>query len=254
MRMKPILIGIALSITACSTKTDKPAQVDAPAYTLIFMDKSLSVHTNQQYVGQKYQQALSHLVDQQINHQGDKIAVYFIHENTAKGRALTLTARSEMEDVSHASPTDRETAQASFDLMLQRERTLMKRQLLAKLAQQNTGSSNQETDIWASLPLIAKAGETGATVRVYYLSDMVESMTGPGRRDFHKRPPATDKQATEWAKTDAEKLKVSPLNAADITLLLPFEPNASRRENNPTITTYWQTLFAELGAGAVAEE
>jgi hypothetical protein len=180
--------------------------------------------------------------------------VYFIHENTSKARALNVSVRSEMDDVSAASPTDRETAETEFSMALSKEKAQIRQRVLQQLVAQNSGSSNQETDIWASLPVIAKANETGATVKVYYLSDMIESVKGTGRRDFQVKPPKDNAQADEWAKLDAEQLKRYTLGSPDITMILPFEPNASVKENNPAVTQYWQTLFSELGVGTVNEE
>ncbi|GAA4408237.1 hypothetical protein GCM10023187_29820 [Nibrella viscosa] len=258
--MKKMLAGCALLLflTGCSSDSDKEAgQAGSPltpTYTLIFVDKSQSVSTNKAYIDQKYRQAVTSIIDENIKDKGDKLEVYFIHENTAKGRALSLTTRTEMDDIGQANATDREAAQTAFDLSLQRERTNMRQQVWSKLAQQNTNTSNQQTDIWASLPVIAKAGESGAMVKVYYLSDMVESMKGTGRRDFHTNPPRDNAQAEQWAKADAEQLKRYTLGNPDITMILPFEPNASVRENNPAVTQYWQTLFNELGANTVEEQ
>ncbi|GAB4005236.1 hypothetical protein GCM10028808_04620 [Spirosoma migulaei] len=221
---------------------------------MIFLDKTRSVNVNKAFVAQKYQQALTAIIDENIRQKGDKLDVYFIHENTSKARALNLTVRSEMEDVSSASPTDREAAETEFNLMLTREKAQIRQRVLQQLVAQNTGKSNQETDIWASLPVIAKANETGATVKVYYLSDMIESVKGPGRRDFQVKAPKDNAQADEWAKADAEQLKRYTIGSPDITMILPFEPNASIKENNPAVTQYWQTLFSTLGAGILNEE
>ena len=241
-------------LVSCTSSTDKPAKTDEPTYTLIFLDKTRSVNVDKAFVGQKYQQALTDIIEQNIHQKGDRLDVYFIHENTSKARALNLTVRSEMDDVSAASPTDREAAETEFSLLLNREKAQIRQRVLQQLVAQNTGASNQETDIWASLPVIAKANETGATVKVYYLSDMIESVKGSGRRDFQVKSPKDNAQADEWAKTDAEKLKRYTLGSPDITMILPFEPNASVKENNPAVTQYWQTLFSELGVGTVAEE
>jgi len=245
-------------LLSCSADKDKPARPDEPVHTLIFMDKSLSLHPNQAYVSEKYNQVLADVVTNNIRTSGDRITVYFVHENTAKARALSLTVRSKMDDVNNASPTDVEAAEVGFDLSLQREKSRFRQQLQAKLAQLNKSLSNQRTDILASIPLIANAGAEGQTVKVYYLSDMVESMparTGNAdqQRDFHKTPPATEDQADEWAKADAKRFGAIAFGSPDIQLILPFDPTASRKVNNPTITRYWQTLFDELGAGNVEE-
>lgn len=255
--MRPLIFLILSALVACSgssDKTDTATTPGAPTYTLIFMDKSVSVNANRGFVNQKYRQAINEIVEQTIHQKGDKLEVYFIHENTAKARALTLTSRSEMDDVSRASATDREAAKTSFDLALQREKGIFRQQVYAKLIEQNTSKSNQETDIWASVQVISRVTETGATIRVYYLSDMVESMDGTGRRDFGKTPPGSQAQADEWAKVDAKQLKKYPIGSIDITMILPFEPTSSVKENNPAVTQYWQTLFKELGANKVDEQ
>jgi hypothetical protein len=240
---------------ACSSNGDKPrARPDEPTYTLIFLDKTRSVNVDKSFVKQKYEQAINDIIEENIRQKGDKLAVYFIHENTAKARALNLTTRTEMEDISASSATDREAAETEFSLALSREKATIRNRVLQQLVAQNTGSSNQETDIWASLPVIEKANETGATVKVYYLSDMIESVKGADRRDFQVRPPKSTTEAEAWAKADAGKLKRYTLGSPDITMILPFEPNASVKENNPAVTQYWQTLFTELGVGTVTED
>lgn len=247
-------------MSACSGSSDKskPA-TDEPIYTLIFLDKTRSVNVNKTFIARKYQQALSDIIEQNIRQKGDKLDVYFIHENTSKARALTVTTRTEREDASGASPTDREAAETEFNLTLSREKAQIRQRVWQQLAAQNSGSSNQKTDIWASLPVIAKANESGATIKVYYLSDMIESMKGrsgdpANRRDFQVKPPKDNTQSEEWARADAGQLKRYTIGSPDITMILPFEPNASVKENNPTVTQYWQTLFQELGVGNVSEE
>lgn len=249
------ILSVLISVLACSNNDEKgKTATDEPIYTLIFLDKTRSVSIDESFVRRKYQQALTDIVEENIRQKGDKLAVYFIHENTAKARALNLTARTEREDVSAASPTDREAADTEFTLMLSREKAQIRQRVLQQLVAQNMNSSNQQTDIWASLSVLEKANETGATVKVYYLSDMVESVKGSERRDFHIRPPKNTAQADGWAKADAVQLKRYTLGSPDITMILPFEPNASVKANNPAVTQYWQTLFTELGVGTVGEQ
>jgi hypothetical protein len=246
-------------VTGCSSSDEKTkSAVSDPVYTLIFLDKTRSVDVNQAFVAEKYKQSLSDIIDQNIRQKGDKLEVYYIHENTSKARALSLMTRTEMDDVSSASPTDREAAQTEFELMLNREKATILQRTLQQLTEENEGASNQSTDIWASLPVIAKANETGAIVKVYYLSDMLESVkTKPGsneiRRDFETQPPTDNAQADNWAMIDKEQLKRYRIGNPDITMILPFAPNASAKQNNPAVTQYWETLFTELGAASIEE-
>lgn len=239
-------------LTSCSP--EQQTKTPDPTYTLIFIDKTCSVNADNAFVADKYGKAIDQIITDNIHQQGDRLDVYFIHENTSKARALNVTVRSEMEDVAAASPTDREAAETEFTLLLNREKAGIKKRVLQQLNAQNTSASNQRTDIWASLPVLEKANESDMVVRAYYLSDMIESVPGPDRRDFQKSPPNSTAQADDWAKTDAKQLSRYVIGSPNITMVLPFAPNASVRENNPAVTQYWQTLFAELGAGNVAEE
>ncbi|MBO0932731.1 hypothetical protein [Fibrella aquatilis] len=254
--MTRLLLLCLLFLVGCSAKKDRPVAADEPSYTVFFIDKSLS----NQPGGTKseahaiYEHAVREAIAKNVHQKGDRVAVYFIHDNTAKARALSLTARTPLPDLDGASPTDRDAAQTDYELQLTREQATIQRQVLARLDQPNAGLSNQHTDLWGSLAVLAQANESGRTVRAYYLSDMVESMTGPGRRDFHKIPPATTAQADEWAKTDAKLLgEQYPIGSPSIRLVLPFSATASAKENKPTITRYWHTLFEALGASGVEE-
>ncbi|MFN8345433.1 MAG: hypothetical protein U0X91_10540 [Spirosomataceae bacterium] len=248
-----LLLTVCCFLFSCFSEEKKAAVTAGPIYTLVFMDKTQSVNVNKAFVAQKYQQILSDLVEQNIRQKGDKIEIYFIHENTQKARALSITSRTEVEDVSAMNATDREAAETTAGLVLERERMVILKQVMSKLAIQNVGTSQRYTDIWASLPVIAKAAESGAEVKVYFLSDMIESMRGANRRDFHVTPPQNNAQADTWAKTDAKQLQQYALNASEIKIALPFEPTSSTKENNPTVTQYWSTLLQELGAGSVEE-
>ena len=250
-----LLSFLMFSLASCGGEKDeeKAAAPDAPVYTLVFLDKTQSVHVDKQYVNDKYRQTLTDIIESNMKNKGDKLEVYFIHENTSKARALSLTVRSEKDNMEGSNATDREGIETAFQLSLQKEKSIYLRQLLAKLNQQNTGSSNLSTDIWASLPVIAKAGESGSEVKVYYFSDMVESVKGADRRDFHIKPPKSDSEAEQDAKEDVKQLEKYAIGSPQVTIVSPFEPTASSKENNPHVTHYWSTLFQELGGVSVEE-
>lgn len=246
--------GLLSSLVLWSCGTNGPKEQTSvgssvKTCTVVFMDKSLSVNVNRSFVNDKYQKILTNIVNENIRHKGDRLEVYFIHENTSKAKALEVECQSEMEDVSNASPTDKEATQAAFDLFLQKERAAFRQRAIAALAVTNTSASNQETDIWASLSVIDRLVSEGYEVKAYYLSDMIESVKGEGRRDFHTTPPRSDAQAEAWAKADAESLKDKLPNVAtaQINVALPFEPTSTVKQNNPAVTKYWELLFRELG-------
>jgi hypothetical protein len=250
-----LLAGLVWLTSSCNFTSEQTATLpETPIHTLVFLDKTQSVDVNKSFVQEKYRQALADIVKQNMTNKGDKLDVYFIHENTSKAKALSLTVRSEKEGIENANATDREAIETAFQMSLQREKGIFLRQAMTKLMQQNTGSSNQATDIWASLPVVAKAAEDGSLVRVYYFSDMVESVRGANRRDFHTNPPTDDAQAETWAKEDMKQLEQYAIGNPEVTIITPFEPTASTRENNPHVTHYWQTLFQELGGVSIEEK
>lgn len=261
MRKAVWLLPLAL-LAACSSSDsgqgrEETAQVAAPnTASVVFFDKSLSVNPNDAFVRQKYQQALTKLISENIRQKGDRLEVYFIHDNTARAKALERVTQSEKEDVSSANQTDAEAAQTSFEVSLQKEQQRFLREAYTQMITPNASRSNRYTDIQASLPILDRLAEQGLQVRAYYFSDMVESMTGPGRRDFHTAPPRTTDQALNWAKQDAERLKNTLTHLSDVEayLVLPFAPTASSKVNNPNVTEYWETLFRELGANKRLEE
>ncbi len=217
-----------------------------PSYTLVFIDKTASVDVSRDFVYQKYSGAIKEAIDTHIKKAGDKLDIYFIHENTAKGRSLSLVSRTEKENTEGMNATDLEAASTNYDFSLKKEHSVFLRQALARLTQKNGSSSNAETNISASLPILNAAAAENANVFVYYLSDMVESVKAG--RDFHVKPPASTQEAGQWAEQDLVRFADVNLSGVDVNFVLPFEATSSSKENNPNVTTYWQQIFESLGA------
>ncbi len=249
-----VSFSLILLLASCGEKKQQNTgnQANSPTiHTLIFIDKTASVDVSKPFVAQKYQQTLSTIIEENVRKSGDKFEIYYIHENTAKGRCLSLSCRTKMEETEGMNATDLEATKTSYDLAIKKERNFVAKQALARLNAQNENVSNRETNILASIPVIAKASESGALVKVYYLSDMVESVKNG--RDFQQKPPKNEAESENWAKVDAGKYKNYALNSPDISMILPFEPTSSIKENNPTITHYWSKLFENLGVMNVQE-
>jgi hypothetical protein len=260
MKLLPFFFLLAL-LSACSSSdstqtTGESTPASPRKATVVFLDKSLSVNQNQAFVTAKYQRILREVIQENIQRKGDRLEVYFVHENTAKAKALELVSQSELEDQESANATDREAAQTAYELAIQKERARFQQQALAQLEAPNPSKSNQYTDLRASLGALNELAGEGYAVQVYYFSDMVESMPGSDRRDFHTTPPASEQQADEWARTDAAALRdeLPNLSSVVVRLVLPFEPTSSTVRNNPTVTRYWNTLFRELGVTQTVRE
>ncbi len=244
-------------ILSCSDAGKKYEEVEeSRTCSMIFIDKSVSVNINKKFINEKYTKVINQLIDENVKAKGDKLEVYFVHENTGKGKAAEVVCRTEKGNISGASSTDSEAITTEYSMSLDKERSIFKKIVFAQLASQNTSTSKNNTDLLASLPLIDKEIAKGYAVKVYFLSDMVESMDAPNRRDFHTNPPVDDAAAVGWAREDVVNLKptLPNIGLAQIFIAKPFEPTASRKKNNPAISAYWQRLFMELGVSAEVVE
>ena len=247
----------ATLILSCSDTGKKYQEVEEQKNcSMIFIDKSVSVNVNKKFVNEKYTKIINQIIDENVKAKGDKLEVYFVHENTGKGKAADMVCRTEKGELTGASSTDSEAISTEYSMYLDKEKSIFKKIVFAQLASQNTSSSKDNTDLWAALPLIDKAVLKGFNVKVYFLSDMVESMTAKNRRDFHSNPPVDDAAAVGWAREDVIAMKANLINIglAQIFIAKPFEPTASRKKNNPAISTYWQRLFMELGVSSEVVE
>jgi hypothetical protein len=253
--MKKLLILLTTSIIVFSCGTsDSDTSTEAPKknnYTLVFFDKTQSVDLDKPFVRNKYENALKALLDQHIQKEGDQLDVYYIHENTQKSKAVSLITRTTKEETLGLSQTDKEAAETNYQMSIQKERKMMLQIVTQKMLEKNTGSSNAETNVSASVPAVSAAGEGGKLVFAYYFSDMVESLKNG--RDFHKMAPISHDQAEEWAKADIENYKNHSLINTKVFIVLPFEPTSSTKENNPNVTDYWKVFFDGLGVSGVME-
>ncbi|MDJ1473207.1 hypothetical protein [Xanthocytophaga flava] len=257
---KSIPVAGLILLTACGGDSDKKAAPPKPIQSIVFLDKSTSAGGGfTEFALQKYNRTLKNLVATNIRSKGDRLDIYYIHENTIKAEAFSGTSQAAVsEDTTDMNPTDKEAIVNDFELTLRKERTEFQNQALKHLLTENATATNQQTDIWGTLEVVKRIADTSSIVNVYYLSDMIESAKGTNRRDFHTTPPQTREQATEWAKTDAAVLKKDygsiPYDKITIHFVLPFEPTSTSKENNPNVTYYWETLFELLGYKKRVEE
>ena len=254
------LLAVIISLSACGDSEEKKAVPFRPIQSIVFLDKSTSAGGGYtEFALQKYNRTLKDLVNGNIRGRGDRMDIYYIHENTTKAEAFSGMSKAVIaEDTSDMNPTDKEAITNDFELSLRKEKNEFQSQALHHMMAQNATATNQQTDIWATLEVVKRIADTAAAVKVYYLSDMIESTKGTNRRDFHINPPQSREQAVEWAKADAEILKKDyqslPFDKITIHFVLPFEPTSTTRENNPDVTYYWEELFRLLGYKKKVEE
>ena len=232
-------------------------------HSIVFIDKSISVNPGSEFIDKKYTEIFKGIISQNIKHTGDRLDIYYIHENTAKARVWSLKCKSAINptDTLGANATDIEIIKNKFNIDLRKEKSNFLTKCISSLHFTNQAASNKNTDVLSSINVInklIKPEKNNYLVKIYYLSDMIESMEGKGRRDFHKLLPKTKEEAEAWAGEDAQYLKqdldLDILEGIEIKIALPFPPQSTLKENNPNVTHYWQTLFSLLGVEAPIEE
>lgn len=256
--MKRVLIGIIVIAEALlvTCKENVPQQQTSPTkplpniYSLIFIDKTVSVSLKDSYTREKYAKALQEIVQQNVRQKGDKIEVYFLHENTSQARVFSMQCKSEMKDTFGLNPTDIRSIKNAYQISLKKEKNKMQQRCIEALLNENATETSLYTDIWATLHIIdkknAKKGPN-TLLKVFILSDMVESMPGLERRDFYKRPPYSKQEAEQWAEKDVKRFTDIDLSEVEIYYVLPYSPLSTTSQNNPFVLLYWEKLLAKLG-------
>lgn len=196
------------------------------------------------------------MVQQNVQQNGDRVEVYYVHENTAQAKVFSAQCKLQTPDTVGLNKTDLAAIKSNYAFALKKEKMKLINRSLKALEEDNTHETNKQTDLWASLGIIDKRKaklKDNTLLKVYYFSDMVESMKGTGRRDFHQRPPFSRAQAEQWAQEDAQRFKDAEIEELEVYYILPYSPLSATNKNNPFVITYWEKLFNILGIEELAE-
>jgi hypothetical protein len=233
-----------------------PPKPSPNIYSLIFIDKTVSVSLKENFTREKYEKALQTIVQQNIRQKGDKIEVYFLHENTSQARVFAMQCKAEMKDTTGLNPTDIKSIKNAYQVSLKKEKNKMQQRCIEALLDDNITETKQYTDIWAILTIIDKKNAKkpeNSLLKVFILSDMVESMPGLERRDFYKRPPFSRQEAEQWAEKDVKRFTDIDLSDVEIFYVLPHSPLSTTNQNNPNVLYYWEKMLAKLGLEELKE-
>lgn len=239
--------------TACQTDSTKDSNNSSGIkhHTVIFLDKSASLGADTTYTAQKYEEQIRLLLQNHVQKAGDRIEVFYVHDNTLKGKCLDLIAQTPALETAGLNATDLESAQLDFSLQIGKERKNFEKKIKGALQQTNEDASKHHTDLLATLALLNERNTGDVQLTAYYLSDMLES-TSQGL-DFHQKKPNSPEEAKKWASEEAEKFKGVNLQGISIILISPFNPLTNAEKNDPKVSLFWTTLFENLGALSVEE-
>ena len=249
-----VVVGLlaALLLVGCGSDEDAPVAPPPPSHhTLVFLDWSASADAHPE-ARQLFADSLARIVRMHLRRPGDRLKAFLLHEKT-RSKAYRLDLRNDVrprEEKDFPDEQALENARYKKAVAEYLDTATTQLQQFGRSADVPTAYARW-TDVWGTLEVASEELPTGRAERhVYYLSDMYESMPGPDRRNFDRRPPPSRADANAWARTDAERLpdlltlRPAVLQTATVRVL---QGTLATKAHAQDVKVYWQTLFAELG-------
>jgi hypothetical protein len=238
---------LPLLLTCCGEAAKVPAY-----HTLVLVDKSHSVQAEKQTEG--YKAKLAEIIRLQMNKPGDRFTLRFIHGNTA-GVNDYFEALFDIEEPEYDKGKQTQQRQrAQYENAVRRLKGDCLKAIDSAFTVANPTNTARNTDLWSTVEVLShyfRAASPDDVKQVIYLSDMVESSRGDGRRDFHKAPPASREEATHFARQDAdwmrEHLDISPTHLQHLQVKMWTPGGAMAGNDFQQLRYYWEALFREFG-------
>ena len=227
-------------------------------WILVFLDKTLSV--NDEAILNKHKEAASDLLTNLLDTTGDRIAVHYIHGNSA---GVTAAISHHFQGLYPDEKTLAKLGKISqnkkikvFRDTIQLQRDDIQTRFSQAFSVSNTEQTNLQTDIWASLETISRffsenTLNEGDRKWVLFISDMEESVKGSDRRDFTKSAPNNKEEAIAWADEDIKIIRqlyeIKPEAFQHIRLKVYLTRDNLKENNFQHVRYYWEALFNSLG-------
>jgi hypothetical protein len=258
MRIKSFagfLLAIGLVWIGCGS--EEVPQVSPKDALLIFVDKTISSTPNEARQEAFTDQTVQ-TVKNTLQGPGDIVQGNFIQGNTVGSTAFLRS-----DPVPAFEPPTKGGGKSQKDAEIKHKKTILELQgvcnkkLRAAIKESNPTKTSLYTDLWGILEVATRAFKQEAydTKTIHILSDMQESMEGPGRRDFHKNPIQSKSEAIAFAKSDAQTLQqlldVDPavLAGTRVVIFPPFD--ALEASDFALNRYYWEALFKAFGISDV---
>lgn len=226
----------------------------AQNFTLVFYDRSASATGNDK-VGRLFSRSLNEISEEALACEGDRISAFLLHGRTrGKANRVDVTSEAKTEELGHLSNSRQSVLRKRYERKVQQERETAAAAMDSLFARGVVERAyTRHTDLLGSLEVaseeISRAPDS-ARVRIYYMSDMYESMRGDGRRDFDATPPMSREEAEAWAAEDAElvlrtmNVDTTHFGNAEVRVLLGELAN---KPNTQEVKFYWLELLDRLG-------
>lgn len=247
------LIACAPLVLLAACPPHPPEACARPAHqTLVFYDQSASSVADPQ-TKQLFETVLREALRDDLQCPGDAVRGFQVHANT-RGKAGRVDVERTFAplDTSAMSLMQKAQAKMKYGQEMQKLQADGEARLAKLMTEPVEGRLRARTDLVGTLEVISDAlsrGESGATARVLYLSDMHESMPQEGR-DFDQHPPSSAAEAEAWADADAARLEamhVDRARMAGVHVRVLMGNLANKDLRGPEIRRYWERLFQHAG-------
>ncbi|HET6232209.1 MAG TPA: hypothetical protein VFE05_19200 [Longimicrobiaceae bacterium] len=236
-------------LAACPPTSPGPCS-RPPQQTLVFYDQSASSVVDPRTEA-LFRDTLEAVATSALQCPGDAVHGFPLHGNT-RGKVDRVDL---LDTIQSADPTGKTKvaaalAKTQYEQKIASLHEEASRQLLALGSSLVAPGDKRHTDMLGSLEVLSDElkGDSASSARVYYLSDMRESMPAPGR-DFDAHPPSTRAEAENWATADVARVMEMSVDTTrfknvHVRVLLG---NLAAKPHGPEIRAYWERLFAKVG-------
>lgn len=229
------------------------AQEKKALYTLFFVDKSASSENNSN-ARAEFKSKIHSIVSTRYGTFNSEIRGFTLQQGTLSTSAfIDFTFKFKPKSCENCGLMKRKMIEQQNQQQILARQNEVQKIIVGQFNAPNSTSSSKYTDLWGSLELISRFFEDKkGDMLVVYSSDMVESMPGKGRRDFHKNPLKDRADAIKLAKEDMiwikSKLKVNLSTFKGLKIEVWPPKNTMQGSKHPNTIYYWETLFGAMGA------
>jgi hypothetical protein len=249
------LLSLIILGFSCETKEDTNERNRTLNKSLIIIDKTLSADIDKEMMNSFNTECNQQIAMERLIGFGDQVKGYLIHSNTLSNSPFTNVFINIKEpDVSDLGGISQRDVLGKYKNDVQKIQAQTVKAFNKYFPLDNEDPTNRQTDLWAIFELMSDYfGQSSPEDDrlVIIVSDMIESMRGPGRRDFHGKPIKNKVEAEALAKEDAQWIKnnlaVDTANLQNVKIRVWPPITSTEKSNFQNVRYYWDALFAEFG-------
>ncbi len=243
------ILASGILYTSCSSSQGANTLSEpANTHTLVFIDKSLSIHTDS-LAFKSQEKTLRQLIQKRISHKGDKLKGYFIHSNTGDEPFMYYECNLVCEDTTSGNERSKNEAKSKFEQGLVDDQILQSKELIKAWKEESAKRQVAlATKIWPILEVMSDFFEKAApgdSRDVFIFSDMIHA---DGKVSLYHLNSLADAEAAahQHATVIRTSMKINKKNLQGVKVHIKFPAGALEASKNQVMKYYWEALFADF--------